>query len=490
MTPTARFKTLKSSSDILTYCPREPRPIQREILEHIQRDYDRTDVFVLNLPTGLGKTFIAMTLARWLHKEKGVSSSIITPTNILRDQYTTTYPKLHTLSRADMYDCHNFETEGYNCKQVKVKTKTYCSDCTCKSAQKKSYVVPYGVYNNYLYLAHKLYKKALISDESHNLVKLLQDRAADRLWQHDYMYPNNLSSYKDLIEWLRLRESTLGLDTKQQKLLDELTSTKPRFVIEAGEEPYRGEYRRCLRMLPVDVRDSPPILWPPSKVKKIFLLSATIAKPDIEQLGLDKLRVRYYTATSPVDATHRPVIFRPVGSMSIAFRARTLAALVAEIASILEKESGKGLIHATYEIAEMLRANVGDAGGRLMYHTKENKARIVQAFKDGRPGTVLVGSGLEEGLDLPGDLARWQIITRVPWPSLAEPAIAFKAGTDPEWFMWETVKSLLQACGRIVRSTDDFGRTYILDSSFDRVLREGKHFLPDWWLDGLLQETK
>lgn len=465
-----------------------PRPIQAEVLSGIEVDYDKADVFVLNLPTGVGKSLIAMTLARWLHARHKVSSSIVTPTNLLRDQYTATYPRLHTLSRADLYDCQSFEREGYNCKQVKAKCKVYCSDCPYKKDQRKSHAVPYGVYNNYLYLANRLYKGALIADEAHNLIKLLQDRAKDHLWQHDYFYPNGLSSYKDLVAWLRMREQTVGIDEKQQKLLDELTSTKPRYVVEASSDLYFGEMRNCLKLLPVDVRDSPPILWPRKQVKKIFLLSATIAKPDIVQLGLDKLRVQYYNAISPVEASRRPVFYRPCGSMSLAFRKQTMANLVASIRSILAAESSKGLIHATYEIADMLRSTVGDAGGRLLYHGKGDRAQVVQAFKaaDPKTGRVLVGSGLEEGLDLPGDMARWQIITRVPWPSLAEPAIAYKAQQDPEWFMWESVKSLLQMCGRVVRSTDDYAKTIILDSSFDRLLREGKQYLPQWWLEGLV----
>ena len=154
--------------------------------------------------------------------------------------------------------------------------------------QKRSYGVPYGIYNAHIYLANQLYKPALIADEAHTLLSLLSDGASDRIWQHDYFYPKNVSTYAELVGWLRMRESTVGLDEKLSSLLAELTSDKPRYVVEAGEDSFRGEMRNCLKLLPVDLRDMPPILWPKNKVRKIFLLSATIAQPDIVQMGLDK----------------------------------------------------------------------------------------------------------------------------------------------------------------------------------------------------------
>jgi Rad3-related DNA helicase len=353
--------------------------------------------------------------------------------------------------------------------------------------------MPYAVFNSYIYLANKLHKAALIYDEAHTAINLLQDRAKDRLWAHDYHYPRELSTYADLIGWLRMRETKTGLDEKQQMLLDELTSGKPRYVVEAGEDLYYGEMKRCLKLLPVDVRDQPPILWPPSKTKKIFLLSATIGKPDVVQLGLDKKRVKYYSAPSPVSPERRPITFMPVGSLGVASKARTLPLMAKAIEQLAARfPTEKGMLHCTYEIARELHSMMGEGPlrDRLLFHTKENRTETVGAFKAFAPasGKILVGCGLEEGLDLIGDLARFQIIVKVPWPSLEEPAIRYMAGQDPEWYNWQTVKKVLQASGRIVRSTTDQGETFILDSSFQRLYDEARDMMPQWWLDALVQE--
>ena len=95
-----------------------------------------------------------------------------------------------------------------------------------------------------------------------------------------------------------------------------------------------------------------------------------------------------------------------------------------------------------------------------------------------------------EGIDLPEDLGRWQIIVRTPWKSLADPAIRHKAGLDPEWFHWESLKDLIQACGRICRTPTDFGATYILDAAAQRLIDGAPGLIPHWFRDALDAGTK
>jgi Rad3-related DNA helicase len=476
---------------ILDHCTKPPRPLQKEVLLQVESQIDAFDVFVLALPTGVGKSMISTTLARWLHKEKGIGSSITVPTNLLRDQYLEDNPRMHTLSRADLYTCSNWDDET-SCKVVKGKQKHYCKGCPYMAAKKRSYGVPYGLYNSHIYLANQIYKPGLIADEAHTLLSLLADRASDRIWQHDYFYPKHLSTYAELVNWLRMRESTVGLDEKLTSLLAELTSDKPRYVVEAGEDLFRGEMRNCLKLLPVDLRDMPPILWPKNKVRKIFLLSATIAQPDIVQMGLDKKRVCYIGAPSPVEAERRPIVYLPQGALTKGTAPLVLPAIVDAIRVLADYHEGeRGLIHCTYEISRYLYAHLGEMSGRIMYHTPETRTETVAAFKNSpiHEGRILVGCGLEEGLDLPGDHGRWQVIAKVPWPSLDEPAIRWMSQEQPELYIWQTVKKVLQASGRIVRGVDDRGTTYILDSTFERLYTEGLQWFPQWWRDALYEDT-
>ena len=94
---------------------------------------------------------------------------------------------------------------------------------------------------------------------------------------------------------------------------------------------------------------------------------------------------------------------------------------------------------------------------------------------------MLVASGMYEGLDLVDDTARWQVVSKIPWPSLADPAMKWRANEDPDFYNWETLRQVIQACGRVCRGPDDYGVTYILDSTWNRLEREAAHLFPDWF---------
>jgi len=54
------------------------------------------------------------------------------------------------------------------------------------------------------------------------------------------------------------------------------------------------------------------------------------------------------------------------------------------------------------------------------------------------------------------------------------------------WARYQTIKRLVQACGRIVRAEDDYGVTYILDAGFEHLFRYKKMF-PAWFVDAVEQ---
>jgi Rad3-related DNA helicase len=85
---------------------------------------------------------------------------------------------------------------------------------------------------------------------------------------------------------------------------------------------------------------------------------------------------------------------------------------------------------------------------------------------------------MSEGIDLAYDTARWQVITQVPFLSLADSAIAAKAKRQPEWYAWEAVKTMIQMIGRVCRAPDDYGRTDIIDAQFPAFYRRTESLWP------------
>ena len=74
--------------------------------------------------------------------------------------------------------------------------------------------------------------------------------------------------------------------------------------------------------------------------------------------------------------------------------------------------------------------------------------------------TVLVSPSLREGVDLPDDFLRFQVLTKLPYPDLGDPWTAARRERDPRWYAIETAKALLQAYGRSCRHAEDHGVTY------------------------------
>lgn len=479
--------------EILNFFPKDkrPRPVQIEALSKIEESWNNTDVIAVNLAVAAGKSAIAMTIARWAQKKLKAKSAIITPTNILVDQYLEDYPGLHTLKRQDAYTCsmttsHPIEQQQ-SCKEVKENLGRTCKGCHYSQAIKKTFVYPYGVYNYYTYLAYRAYPDILIVDEAHQLIPMLQQMAAKRYWYHQYNFPSWVNSYGKLKSWLE-SNPRLETDTRLQSLYSELTSGKVRYLVERGVEPYRGVEKAVLKLVPVDIRDQPPLLWPLGKIKKIILLSATINRTDIEELGLDKRRVRIISAPSPIPASRRPVIVGPTINLSFIHQPKTIPLMAEALKELLKKHPGeKGFIHCPYNTAVQLKALLEGSSDRWLFHDSEDKGEVYQAFRESPPelGKVLIASGMYEGVDLKEDIARWQVIAKVPWPSLAEPAIRFKSEINPDWYAWETVKQVLQATGRVCRTPTDYGITYIWDSTFYRLYEEYKEMFPEYYQESV-----
>jgi Rad3-related DNA helicase len=131
-----------------------------------------------------------------------------------------------------------------------------------------------------------------------------------------------------------------------------------------------------------------------------------------------------------------------------------------------------------------------------LFHDQSNKAWALDQFRNAPPesGRVLVASGLYEGIDLPYDMARWQLIGKIPYLSLGDARIAAKAKEYPDWYQWEAIKRVIQAAGRIVRTPTDYGVTYISDTSFARLWdqdgRRDNHLFPNFFKSALRDKRK
>jgi Rad3-related DNA helicase len=113
-----------------------------------------------------------------------------------------------------------------------------------------------------------------------------------------------------------------------------------------------------------------------------------------------------------------------------------------------------------------------------MFHSKSDAKEVLNKWmtSPASEGKVFIASGFEEGIDLKGSEYEWQAIARVPWPSLADPAVRKKTDRNERWYIWKTLQKIIQAYGRICRAADDYGVTYVLDEQFEKLIAEAKRF--------------
>jgi Rad3-related DNA helicase len=482
---------------IESYFPKglTPRPEQVAALRQVQSAWSSSDIVVLQLPTAFGKTAIAQTIMNWCG-----GAAYVAPNNMLVKQFQQAAPKVPTLYAADLYDCWKTCSHKVKGKRKHAEGCQYVKDLRgMMNRYRKS-----SNTNLHMLVARSLYKDTLIVDEAHLTIPFIQEWNSTKVRWSKWHYPrhNGYIRREELLEWVhtlknweRIVESPGDGEKGVSVLYKELTTDSPRFVISEKEENYfdRSEKKyfpeKVLSLTPVDPRGMYSPLWPADKVKKIVLMSATFSQTDLESLSLDKRRVCWISAPSPIPPERRPVTLdTTIGPLNYRNQLALTPDIADRIGEILQKYSNdKGLIHVTYQMSDalrrqLLRGELPEAvTSRLMFHTKANKAEVFDQFKSSEQPKVLVASGMYEGIDLPYDSGRFQVITKVPWPSLAEPAIKYFADTNPKWYKWQVTKTMLQAYGRICRGTEDFGATYILDGSFARLHEQDTSNYPSWF---------
>jgi len=210
------------------------------------------------------------------------------------------------------------------------------------------------------------------------------------------------------------------------------------------------------------------------KCKKTLMMSATIldAKAFCSSVGLKYDDVKVIQVGSDFPVKNRPI--HALGVAYLNYNNLQKTEVKTTIASAIDKimtvhKERKGIIHTTsYEQLNFIKQNISKLNQRRLLETNPDVERdeiINEHFKSSKP-TVLISPSLHLGLDLKDDLSRFQIITKVPYPSLDDRWIDEKRKRSEQWYTWQTALRLVQGYGRSIRSKDDWATTYVVDSAF------------------------
>ena len=177
---------------------------------------------------------------------------------------------------------------------------------------------------------------------------------------------------------------------------------------------------------------------------------------------------------------------------SVRLTKRTWAAerprVVAEIDRLVaDHPDERGMVHCnSYQIRDAIRELAPPRlRDRLAFHERgDRNDRLLEWMDDGSANSVLVGVAMAEGLDLAGDLARFQIVVKAPFPNKGDPWVVRRMNRPDDgddWYMRRALVDIMQASGRIMRSREDRGTTYVIDVNATALVREYWTSLPPWF---------
>jgi len=255
-----------------------------------------------------------------------------------------------------------------------------------------------------------------------------------------------------------------------------------------------GENRRKIVARPLYAKDfAQSLLF--KNADRILVMSATILDIDMwaENLGLKREEIEHIQTPCDFPAENRPIHLDYAGNMGRKWfspeanpKNPTKPLFINKVQQILQRHAGqRGMIHChSFELSMVLRSDV--ASPRFMFQDdfKNDKKAMLEELNQ-RPDGVVVAPAMHEGFDLANDMARFQIIAKVPWPSLGDKVIKERCARDDRWYAWLAALKIVQSYGRIVRSKDDWGYTYIIDSGFDGFLARNGQMLPTFFREAL-----
>ncbi|WP_159903564.1 helicase C-terminal domain-containing protein [Salinirussus salinus] len=224
--------------------------------------------------------------------------------------------------------------------------------------------------------------------------------------------------------------------------------------------------------------------------RKFALLSATILDKDAfcAGVGLDPADVALVDVAHTFPVEHRPLYDVTRGKMTYEHREETLPAVARALVRVMQRHPDeKGLVHChSYAIQEQLGELLADfgVGSRVRSHDSDDRDGQLAAWKRHEGADVFLSVKMEEALDLEGELCRWQVLCKAPYPNTRDSRVAQRLEDGQwGWYYRAALRTVIQACGRVVRAPDDHGATYLADSSLLDLFERARTDMPDWFAD-------
>lgn len=225
--------------------------------------------------------------------------------------------------------------------------------------------------------------------------------------------------------------------------------------------------------------------------RKIVLMSATFPPIRVlsKILGIPMKMMDYMQIPSTFDPVRRPVYIQPAGCLNQKTFDVDVSRVIEKVDQILEHYAEqKGLIHCvSYKLMREIYDN-SEYQYRLLYHTQFNRMEMLEQFKASDEPVVLLSPSMERGVSLNDDLARFIIIAKCPYESLADKRTSqrlYSGFIGQHWYTAMTAQNIIQMAGRGMRHADDQCDVYIVDQAAKDLILKNVKLFPEYFRDAI-----
>lgn len=527
--------------DLRQHFPHElrPRPQQVEAMEWLESEWKSKDVFILDAPTGVGKSAVAAAAMGAAGR-----AYLLTSSKALQDQYLAEQPALRSIKGQGNYRCNinpHFMVNYAPCVASGLLKESCMRTSACSYYRERDAALSSKfMLTSYQYFLMavecgplseheergELRRSLVVCDEAHELDPILSDFMTfevDReqlMKDHDVEAPPastfteapssavaalksaidaRLAKYSQDLERLLGTAEEISRNTRSIpkaaalqaasiiKLRDPLDRLAKKMSRMTGEWKSSRLAAEKFVFFPIDSKQGFKEYLAPLGAK-FLLMSASIGDSSAlcRELGLDPSRVTSLRTSSPFNPAASPVYFAPMLKLNRDSIDASISTAVDAVDEILDShQTEKGIVHTgNYKLSAAVLSSsrhrarlIGKGSGA----GASNEEMLKRHAQDPRP-TVLVSPSMHTGVDLRGDLSRFQVIVKLPWPSLADPRVKEKSA-DGSWYANEMVKKLVQASGRSTRDAGDSSVTYVLDDAVRWVWNKHRSLFPGWFVE-------
>ncbi len=511
--------------------PREVQEISFAWIETFLLKEPKKKYFFIEASVGSGKSNIAITIGNYINKLIGGNTCILTPQKILQKQYEDV-SKRNKINLASFYGRQNYKcsSKNTNCETGAL-FGTKCKACPYDKAREKALASQLCVMNYDLFLSLKEYSEnfrdvrfsSIICDEAHKLESFLTDFNTLEwtvekcgYYEVDYM---DIDTYEHLCRYFN--EVAIPL---LREYLSFMEDEYPYIMGERGEldvnqakiiQRYNSGFEDLLKMGDMvklskndfDFKHTIVTMENGWKIKHLFgaencikymqnycekmvFLSGTFPNilETIEELGIPSEECEILRLPTTFAKENRQFVYLPIGKVNANWNNDDILKenMINTVLDLLDLHKNEnGIIHtSSFAMSKWLHEELTNRGTtHILYeHNDGNRDKVIQDFIGNiHEVKLLISPSITEGLDLNGDLGRFAIFVKVPYPYLGDQWVKKRADVSQEWYMKQAVINIVQGAGRVVRDVNDYGVTYMLDSCYDQLIKNAYYMFPEYW---------